>query len=112
MEQAVENPKWCNGQFADSQAQAFWIELPQVLRDIAIREFSLGNTAEWIIQKDGPVVILSFEKGPIFAPEMNAEVKVHREHSYGNYCYEGTKCTIEMEGHFLTFSDPYFKHPE
>ena len=110
MEQAVENPKWRDGQFADSRARAFWSELPQLLREISIREFSLGNTAEWIIRKDGPVVILSFRKGPIAAPEMNEGVKVHREHSYGNYCYEGTKCTVEMEGHFLTFSDPNFKH--
>ena len=42
--------------------------------------------------------------------ESDDVIKIHVEHSFGNYCYDGTRATYEhvASGHFLAFEDPDF----
>jgi hypothetical protein len=113
MERGIERPKWDGQKFEDPTAAALFSLLPPELRRLARREFQLGNSATWIIRKSEPrrIVLLTFEQGPLGDMD-ERDVVVHMGFASGNYCYDGTKCTFEAKGSFLTFDDPSWEEPK
>jgi hypothetical protein len=109
----VRNPTWNGRDFDESIAQSFWAELPPVLHKIALAEIEAGNNLDQILRNDERgIVLVGFEQGPL-AGEPPAGIIVHSRHRYGNYCYDGTKCTYEdsTSGSFLAFNDPVGSRP-
>lgn len=84
------------------------MELPAVLQSVALAEVEAGNNPCEILRNgDRAIVLLGFERGPLAGPPP-AGIIVHSQHQYGNYCYDGTKCTYQdpVTGSFLAFNDP------
>lgn len=106
------SPLWNGYGFHELKAHNLWIRLPQVLKDIAVKEVGLGNVVESILEnRDSNIVLLSFSNGPLSNPEIGVEIKVHKTHSGGNYCYDGIRETFEHieSGCFLSFEDPGYE---
>jgi hypothetical protein len=105
----VENPTWTGSAFADADAQSFWRQLPNSLHQVAVAEFAAGNTPS-LIQLDVStgVVLLVFSAGPCVPIPADPDLAVHTKHAFGNYCYDGTKCTVESKEirAFIAFEDP------
>jgi hypothetical protein len=109
----VEKPEWLGHGFADSDAHAFWVEMPENLKKIAVAEITSGNTVAQILRNDERgIVLLVFENGPLSEIPADEHLVIHTRHAYGNYCYDGTKCTYEDKesGSFLAFDDPAYEH--
>ncbi len=109
----IERPTWLGTAFAELEANQFWLQLPPSLKQIAMDEFRAGNRATQILRnEDRAIVLLAFERGPLADSLVGAEIKVHRQHAYGNYCYDGTVVTYEdtQSGCFLAFDDPSYEH--
>jgi len=105
----IKSPEYRNGRFDDPDAQAFWQELPDNLKEIALAELAVSNCVEQLLRNDERnIVLLAFDRGPLTEIPESDHLQVHRSHSYGNYCYDGTSCTIEdlPSGCFLVFDDP------
>jgi hypothetical protein len=108
----VEYPEWGDGGFVDPDANSFWVEMPGNLRGIAITEIERGNRVSQILRNDKRgIVLLEFERAPFSDLPNESEIVIHTRHQYGNYCYEGTKCTYEdsSSGCFLAFLDPNYE---
>jgi len=106
---SVHEPTWSVDVFTDAEAQALWLELPLLLRGIAVAEFENGNSAQSILRSnERNIVLLAFKHPPTTAPPDPARVRVHTTHAVGNYCYDDTRCTYEdlATGCFLAFHDP------
>jgi hypothetical protein len=104
----IQKPHWNGAGFDGELAQSYWLELPGVLQRVALAEIGAGNVPSHILRNnDRGIVLLEFERGPLGDPPP-VGVVVHSEHRYGNYCYDGTKCTYEDSavGSFLAFKDP------
>jgi hypothetical protein len=111
----IESPDWNGDGFDHPVANRWWQELPPALREIAIDEMGKGNKIEQILRNnDRNIVLLSFESGPYTAEPDDENIEIHTKHSYGNYCYDGTKCTYEekMSGCFLSFEDPDYQEDD
>ena len=99
--------------FIEPTAQAYWAALPESLRAIARAELAAGNVVSEILRNgDRGIVLLGFARGPLTSLA-GFELTVHSRHAYGNYCYDGTKCTVEDRetGCFLAFADPDWQEP-
>ena len=110
----VLDPGWNGRGFDHEAAQSYWLELPAVLREITLGEIGAGNWPTQILRDDDRgIVLLEFERGPL-AFEPPPPVVVHSKHHYGNYCYDGTRCTYEdpVSGSFLAFKDPKWSQAE
>lgn len=95
--------------FADPDAQAFWQELPESLRQIALSELAASNGVAQILRNDERgIILLAFRRGPLTALPENEALQLHTVHAFGNYCYNGTRCTVEdlASGCFRAFDDP------
>jgi hypothetical protein len=109
----IERPTWLGAAFAEPEANQFWLQLPPSLKQIAMDEFHAGNRATQILRNDArSIVLLAFERGPVANSSVGDGIKVHRQHAYGNYCYDGTVATYEdiQSGCFLAFDDPSYDH--
>ena len=109
----VTHPTWSENGFADEAARSFWRTLPESLQRHALAELAVGNQVVQILRnEEHGIVLLEFERGPL-VEAVPPGVVVHTEHRYGNYCYDGTKCTFEDEvaGSFLAFGDPNWREP-
>ncbi len=109
---SVTELRWQDGGFSDPVANAMWRELPVELREIAQLEIEQGNIP-WNILRNSErsIVLLAFRTPPHQPPAPNANVRVHRQYEYGNYCYDGTLCTYEhvQSGCFLAFDNPEWR---
>jgi hypothetical protein len=109
----VLHPVWTGDGFSEPTAQAFWEQLPDVLRTMARAELAAGNAVTQVLRNDERgIVLLEFGDGPLVGSTTPA-LRVHTEHRFGNYCYDGTKCTVEdpTTGCFLAFIDPEWQAP-
>ena len=74
-------------------------------------EIERGNAPQSILRNnERDIVLLALLERP--KSEISNElVKIHRKHSYGNYCYDGTYATYEdlETGCFLAFRDPEYE---
>ena len=105
-------PTWMREGFEEDPAQALWLRLPELLQKIVLNEIALGNTIESILEnRERDIVVLHLAKGPLLDQENDERIRVHTVHSYGNYCYDGTKATYEClkTGCFLSFDDPEYE---
>jgi hypothetical protein len=105
----IRHPQWKGDGFAHPDANAYWSVMPQSLKEIAAREIAAGNTVQQILRNpERNIVLVAFERGPLTDIPMRPLITVHTQHQYGNYCYDGTKCTYEDQGSgcFLAFHDP------
>ena len=111
---SVQAPVWTGSKFEDPDAQSYWLKLPSTLRDLALAELGNGNVISSILRNDGErsIVLVEFQREPTTAAPDPELIRVHREHEYGNYCYDGTACTYEdlESGSFLAFNDLQFEH--
>jgi len=104
----VSDPQWTGDGFSEPTAQAYWAQLPETLRAVARAELAGGNTVTQVLRNDDRgIVLLEFAAGPLAGSQFPA-LRVHTSHCYGNYCYDGTRCTVEdpATGCFLAFRDP------
>jgi hypothetical protein len=104
-------PVWTGSEFEDADAQAYWIMMPSTLSTLARAELGNGNVVSQILRnRKSRISLVEFERGPTTSAPDPELLRVHREHEYGNYCYEGTTCTYEdlESGSFLAFNDPMF----
>jgi hypothetical protein len=104
-------PTWTGGGFAELEAQNLWLRLPNSLRMIALEEIAHGNTVESVLDNRlRGIVLLCFSRGPLGSGSTDQSIRVHTEHDYGNYCYDGTAATYEdlASGCFLAFGDPFY----
>ena len=111
---AVSEPGWTGSGFSDPTADAFWRELSESLRAVARAELAAGNAVSQVLRNDDRgIVLLEFVTGPLTAVG-GPEFILHTSHEYGNYCYDGTRCTLEdrASGSFLAFSDPEWRDEE
>lgn len=105
-------PTWMREGFEEGPAQALWLRLPELLQKIVLDEIALGNTIETILEnRERDIVVLHLSKGPLLDRENDKRIQIHTVHSYGNYCYDGTKATYEClkTGCFLAFDDPGYE---
>lgn len=106
-------PTWNGVEFEEEIAQTLWNSFPSNLRNIAIEEMGKGNEVVSILENRGrEIVLLEFSRGPSINLEIvGVSTKMHASHKCGNYCYDGTKATIEdiETGFFLCFNDPNFR---
>jgi hypothetical protein len=103
---------WNGNGFDEPMAQDLWKRLPEILKEITETEIRLGNSAISILEnRERNIVLLSLRKGPLSEEPEAENIKVHRKHRYGNYCYDGTKATYEElnTGCFLAFEDPEYE---
>ncbi len=110
--QYIENPEWNGNGFSDIVAQKWWGELPVTLREIVISEIAAGNELEQILRNnERDIVLISLSARPMIQDPKNEAIKIHKSHSYGNYCYDGTFCTYEevSSGCFISFEDPGYE---
>ena len=106
-----DHPEWIAGRFVDDEASSLFNELPQTLQAIAMAEIDLGNRPTQILRNNRRgIILLEFGEGPRSEIPQDPVLVVHTEHSYGNYCYDGTSCTVEdvEAGGFVAFLDPTF----
>ena len=111
---SIGAPSWTGSGFAEPLAESYWAALPEVLRVLARAEFVAGNVATEILRNDDRgIILLGFARGPLAQASVPGLI-VHTSHAYGNYCYDGTRCTIEDpdSGAFLAFADPDRVEPE
>lgn len=104
----VREPVWTGDGFSDPTAQSYWNQLPESLRSVARAELAAGNAVSQVLRNgERGIVLLEFVRGPLSGSTFRA-LTVHTSHRYGNYCYDGTKCTLEdpVSGCFLAFNDP------
>lgn len=104
----VIDPPWTGDGFGEPTAQAYWEQFPEALRAVALAELAAGNIVTQILRNDERrVVLLEFAVGPL-AGQLPLALTVHTSHRFGNYCYDGTRCTVEdpASGCFLAFLDP------
>jgi hypothetical protein len=93
---SVDSPVWTGHYFEDRDAQAFWLMLPQDLQSIARWELMNGNRPQSILDNQTRgIVLLAFECAPTTPTPDTSSIRIHRQHAYGNYCYEGRLCTYE-----------------
>lgn len=110
---AFDAPTWTGEGFEEGPAQDLWLRLSELLQKIVLDEIALGNTIESILEnRERNIVVLSLSKGPLLDRESDEKIRVYTVHSYGNYCYDGTKATYEYikTGCFLAFEDPEYKY--
>ena len=108
---AYEGPTWTGEGFAEEVANELWRRLPQSMKKITHEEIDCGNEISGILEnREHNIVVLSFREGPMIDRASADSLVVHTRHSFGNYCYDGTKATYEdMEtGCFLAFDDPEY----
>ena len=101
----VRHPSWTGTGFREPSAQAYWAELAASLQLLARAEFAAGNSATQILRNHARgIVLLGFATGPLAAADLSG-LRVHTTHAFGNYCYDGTRCTIEdpATGCFVAF---------
>ena len=104
----VSDPQWTGDGFSEPTAQIYWGQLPETLRTVARGELAAGNTVTQVLRNDDRgIVLLEFAAGPL-AGLQYPTLRVHTSHSFGNYCYDGTRCMVEdpATGCFLAFIDP------
>jgi hypothetical protein len=109
---SVDAPVWTGHHFEDSDAQALWLMLPEEMQSIARAELANGNVPESILHnQERGIVLLAFESSPTTPTPDTSSIRIHWQHAYGNYCYEGTLCTYEHleSGCFLAFGDPEWR---
>ena len=108
---AIDDPKWTNGVYVEDWMEERWDALPENLRGVALKEFERGNKAT-AIQKNHKtgIIVLTLPRPPGEALNERADITVYRTHQDGNYCYDGTECTIRdnATGHILAFLDPNY----
>lgn len=105
-------PTWTGAGFLEQDPQRLWASMPISLRSIAIQEIQHGNAPISILDnRERGIVILVFRTGPFVERQTDSVVRVHTNHLYGNYCYDGTKATYEdiETSCFLAFDDPAHK---
>jgi hypothetical protein len=110
----VREHTWSGATFSNPTAQAYWNELPPTLRAIAQAEIAAGNDPVEILRNgERGIVLLGFARGPLAGAPLDG-ITIHSVHRYGNYCYDGTKCTFEDRGSgcFLAFADPDWNESE
>ena len=62
----VSQPSWTGNGFAESEAQTFWLELPETLQRVATQEISAGNPVNQILRHhQRGIVLLGFSRGPL-----------------------------------------------
>ena len=104
-----DGPTWTGAGFLEREPQRLWGSMPTSLRIIAAQEIEHGNVPISILDnREREIVILILQKGPIIERHTDAVIRVHTNHQYGNYCYEGTKATYEdiETGFFIAFDAP------
>ena len=100
---------WLGAAFAEPAPQLLWLRLPACLRAIAVEEMARGNSAICILEnRESNIVVLCLKTGPLTDHPADPAIRVHTRHELGNYCYDGTKATLEHlpTGCFLVFDDP------
>jgi hypothetical protein len=105
----IDKPIWSGDGFQEPEAQAFWMELPEPLREVAKREMELGNAVSQILRNDErDLVLLAFERGPLGDFSQGSDLEIHTRFELGNYCYDDTLCTVKHRpsGCFLSFDEP------
>jgi hypothetical protein len=105
----LQDPTWASNGFVEAEANELWSRLPILLREIAVAEIKASNRPTCILEnKRGAIVLLEFETGPLLSLPEGSPIRVHTEHEYGNYCYEGTNATYQdpASGCFLAFKAP------
>ena len=91
-----------------------WLRMPETLRIIALEEVLQGNKIIEILEirenRERIIILLGFSEGPMVSRDENESLRIHTNHKYGNYCYDGTKATYEdlNNGCFLAFDDPNY----
>jgi hypothetical protein len=108
----VERPVWNGTSFADADAEALWSQLSNRLMSVARAELAAGNSLAQILRDNRRgITLIAFDRGPLTETPTEPGLRVHTEHQYGNYCYDGTKCTYEdtQSGCFVAFDDPEFR---
>jgi hypothetical protein len=111
---SVVDPSWTGEGFGEPTAQRYWEELPAVLRTVARAELGAGNVVTQVLRNDERgIVLLEFGAGPL-AGSAFPGLTVHTTYRFGNYCYDGTRCTVEdpATGCFLAFLDPAWREAE
>lgn len=106
---SVTMPDWNSSSFVDVNAQVFWLELPPILKALALIELNNGKSVAHILRNNGRhIVLLAFNGAPTGPPPDQSAVRGHTAHAYGNYCYDDTLCTYEHieSGCFLAFTKP------
>lgn len=106
-----DNPVWNGCGFVEEKPNELWAKLPETLKNIAVEEIKNGNSPISILEnKDQNIVLLSFKRGPLIQRNESKAIRIHTEHQYCNYCYDGTSATLEdvESGCFLSFEDPEY----
>ena len=104
---SVDALSWNGNGFTDPVAHELWLQLPPQLHTAARAEIVASNAPFHILRNDTRrIVLLAFSDPPRTAAPSG--VVVHRQHAYGNYCYDDTFCTYEdpATGCFLAFMRP------
>ena len=92
---AKDDAKWKDGVYVEPWMEECWNRLPDVLKNIAMKEISLGNKAEHIQCAGSPCVLLVLEKEPQSTDSLPEEVIKHTSFNEDNYCFDGTLCTYQ-----------------
>jgi len=103
--------EWTISGFTEQTAQEYWALLPTSLQNIALKEIEHGNKISSILKNsERGIVLLAFSQSPLSPTPSDQSISIHTKHDYGNYCYDGTKCTYEHSpsGCFLAFEDPSY----
>lgn len=104
----VTAPTWNGSGFDEELPDGFWSELPEKLRAISIAECLAGNSVDCILKNlERGIVLIRLSNPPASSAEFGSDIRIHSEHQYGNYCYDGTVCTYEhlQSGCFIAFED-------
>lgn len=95
----------------EQQPGLLWRRIPESLKNLAVAECEDGNKITSILDnQEQSIVVLVFEDTPRINFGGDSEIRVHTSQSYGNYCYDGTRCTYEelRSGCFLALDDPEY----
>lgn len=101
----VSGPSWTGRGFTEPKAHSFWLQFPESLQAVAIKEIAAGNRVDQILRNhERGIVVVALIRGPLTGQPPTGTI-VHTEHRYGNYCYDDTVCTYEdtSSGCFLAF---------
>jgi hypothetical protein len=106
------DPSWNGAGFDEAEAHALWQEFPENLQSVVQRETSAGNQVTFALKNlESGIVVIGLARGPLVKLGEAEAIRVHTQHAYGNYCYDGTLATFEdlSSGCILAFENPDYE---
>lgn len=109
----VFDPGWTGTTFSEPLAETIWRGFSPVVKQVAIREISLGAHVLSIqFDRVSEKSLICFEGPP--RSELPNEAEKNYSLQRGNYCYDDTLMTItDMENMcYIAFKNPSYEHEE